>query len=100
MDCNIHLFNQNVPTTSMRWIIPNDPMIADRDDAFLGKENLFFMNHYPLTRTSDSYFSSEKFSAFELLVFWYLSNFTFVLGFAAFVVGLFAFYSSRNDQAS
>jgi hypothetical protein len=36
MDCIIHLLGEGVEVSSIRWIVPTNPMIIDRDDIFLG----------------------------------------------------------------
>ena len=54
MDCITHLLEEGVDAKDIRWIIPKNPMIIDRDDVFLGKENLHFMSHYPLVEGEEA----------------------------------------------
>jgi hypothetical protein len=98
MDCIIHLFESGVEPSCVRWIVPNDPMIVDRDDVFFGEENRYFMNHFPLIKLPTNYLLADEFSAFllflTLLIFWVISNYTMILGFSVLIVGLFVIYSA------
>jgi hypothetical protein len=46
MDCVIHLREIGVDVSNIRWIVPTNCWIIDRDDWFLGAQNEHYMGHY------------------------------------------------------
>ena len=53
MDAVIHLLKEGIDANDIRWIMPNDSFITDRDEKFYGYKSIVEGGVYPFDSTRD-----------------------------------------------